>query len=218
MNRAIEIYQSSIGKKAIMAVTGLIGIGFLIGHMIGNLQVFQGPEKLNAYAVTLRHFGPLLSLVRLILLSAVILHVIAAYQLTRMSWSGREFGYKKWKPVGSDYASRTMRWTGPILLLFIIYHLLDFTFGNVNPSYVQGDVYHNLVASFSVWYITAFYVISMFCLGFHIYHGFWSMFQSLGMNDTKWDATWRALAVVITGVVVIGNIVMPLAVFAGFVR
>jgi succinate dehydrogenase cytochrome b subunit len=218
MNRAIAIYQSSIGKKALMAITGIIAIGFVIGHMIGNLQVFQGPEKLNHYAEALRRLGPLLTLVRLILLTAIVVHVIVAYQLSRVSWAARGYAYKKWKPVGSDYASRTMRWTGPILLAFIIYHLLDFTFGKASPNYIPGDVYHNVIASFSIPWITGFYVISMLCLGLHMYHGIWSMFQSLGLNDDKWTGTWRALSLVVTGIVVIGNIVMPVAVLAGFVR
>lgn len=219
MNRAVAIYQSSIGKKYLMAITGLIGIGFVIGHMIGNLQIFQGPEKLNHYAVALRKLGPLLYLARLILLTSVIAHVVLAYQLSRMSWDARGYAYKKWKPVGSDYASRTMRWTGPILLLFIIYHLLDFTFGYASPAgYVHGDVYDNVVRSFQNPLITGFYVISMLCLGLHIYHGFWSMFQSMGLNDDKWTGQLRGLSVVITAIIVIGNIVMPVAVLAGFVR
>ena len=201
-----------------MAVTGIIGVGFVVGHMIGNLQIFQGPEKLNHYALALRKLGPILYFIRFVLLGAVVLHVVAAYQLSKMSWDAREHGYAKWKPIGSDYASRTMRWTGPILLLFIIYHLLDFTFGKTNPDFVPGDVYHNVIDSFKVWYITAFYVISMLCLGFHMNHGFWSMFQSLGLNNPKVDRWWRTLAILITGVVVIGNIVMPLAVLAGFIR
>jgi succinate dehydrogenase cytochrome b subunit len=218
MNRALVIYHSSIGKKAIMAATGMIGIGFVIGHMIGNLQVFQGPEKLNAYAAALRAYPALLYFVRAVLLGAVILHIIAAYQLSRMSWESRSQNYERWKPVSSDYASRTMRWSGPILLLFIIYHLLDFTFGTVNPDFVPGDAYHNVISSFTAWYITAFYVVSMLALGLHMYHGIWSMFQSIGLNSPKYNTYWKNLAVVITGIVVVGNIVMPLAVFLGFVR
>jgi succinate dehydrogenase / fumarate reductase cytochrome b subunit len=218
MNRALAIYHSSIGKKAIMAVTGMIGIAFVIGHMVGNLQIFLGPEKLNAYAETLRAYPALLYFARVVLLGSVILHIIAAYQLSRMSWESRSESYKRWKPVGSDYASRTMRWSGSILLLFIIYHLLDFTFGTVNPDFVPGDVYHNVISSFTTWYVTAFYVVSMLALGLHMYHGIWSMFQSLGLNSPKYNAYWKNLAVVITGIVVVGNIVMPLAVFLGFVR
>lgn len=201
-----------------MAVTGLIGIAFVIGHMIGNLQVFQGPEKLNAYAAALRAYPALLYFVRAVLLGAVILHIVAAYQLSRMSWESRSQNYERWKPVSSDYASRTMRWSGPILLLFIIYHLLDFTFGTVNPDFVEGDAYHNVISSFTLWYITAFYVVSMLALGLHMYHGIWSMFQSLGLNSPTHNTYWKNLAVVITGIVVVGNILMPLAVFLGFVR
>jgi len=218
MNRALAIYHSSIGKKAIMAVTGLIGIGFVIGHMVGNLQVFQGPEKLNAYAAMLRAYPALLYFARAVLLGAVLLHIIAAYQLSRMSWQSRSQSYERWKPVASDYASRTMRWSGPILLLFIVYHLLDFTFGTVNPDFVEGDVFHNVISSFTCWYVTAFYIVSMLALGLHMYHGIWSMFQSLGLNNPKYNSYWKNLAVVITGIVVVGNIVMPLAVFLGFVR
>ena len=201
-----------------MAVTGLIGVGFVIGHMIGNLQVFLGPEKLNGYAEALRAYPALLYFARAVLLGAVFLHIVAAYQLSRMSWESRSHNYERWKPVGSDYASRTMRWSGPILLLFIIYHLLDFTFGTVNPDFVPGDVYHNVISSFTCWYVTAFYIVSMLALGFHLYHGIWSMFQSLGWNSPKYNAYWKNLAVVITGIVVVGNIVMPLAVFLRFVR
>jgi succinate dehydrogenase / fumarate reductase cytochrome b subunit len=153
-----------------------------------------------------------------VLLGAVILHIVAAYQLTQISRESRPRGYNKWTPVGSDFASRTMRWTGPLLLLFIIYHLLDFTFGPVNPDFKHGDVYHNVIASFQVPYITGFYVISMLALGFHMYHGIWSMFQSLGLNNAKYNSYWKKLSIAITGIVVIGNIAMPLAVLAGFVR
>ena len=218
MNRAVALYQSSIGKKAIMAVTGMIGIGFVVGHMIGNLQIFQGPEKLDAYAVALRKLGPLLYFIRFVLLGAVFLHIVAAYQLSKMSWDSRSHDYKKWKPVGSDYASRTMRWSGPILALFIVYHLLDFTFGArvVNPTFEHGRVFANVVASFSRWYVTAFYVVSMLALGLHMYHGIWSMFQSLGLNNPKYNHYWKTLSAVVTGIVVLGNIVMPVAVFLGY--
>ncbi|MCI0604814.1 succinate dehydrogenase cytochrome b subunit, partial [bacterium] len=217
MNRALAIYHSSIGKKAIMAVTGMIGIAFVIGHMVGNLQVFQGAEKLNAYAALIRQYPALLYFARAVLLGAVILHIVAAYQLSRMSWQSRSQSYERWEPVASDYASRTMRWSGPILLLFIIYHLLDFTFGTVNPDFRHGDVFHNVISSFTLWYVTAFYVVSMLALGLHMYHGIWSMFQSLGLNNPKYNQYWKNLAVIITGIVVIGNIAMPLAVFFGFV-
>jgi succinate dehydrogenase / fumarate reductase cytochrome b subunit len=216
----VAIYQSSIGKKYIMAVTGLIGVGFVIGHMIGNLQIFPflgGEEKLNAYSKALRNLGGILLAVRLILLSAVILHIVAAYQLTRMSWESRPKDYLDWKPRGSDYASRTMRWSGPILALFIVYHILHLTFGTVHPDFHHGEVYANVVTGFRVWYVSAFYILGMLALGFHLYHGVWSMFQSLGLNNDKLDGRLHILAAAIAVILVVGNISIPIAVLAGYI-
>ncbi len=217
MIRAISVYKSTIGKKYIMAITGLIGYGFVLGHMTGNLLMFQGPEKMNAYGAFLQSLGGVLWAVRLLLLTAVVLHIVAAYQLTRMSLEGRPVSYKRWKDVGSSYASRTMRWSGPLLLIFLIYHLLDFTIGKTNPNFVPGDVYGNVIASFSVWYISAFYVAAMAALGVHLYHGAWSMFQSLGLNNTKYDLLIRRLTILITIVIIGGFISIPIAVMTGFI-
>ena len=216
MNRAMSLYRSSIGKKYIMAVTGLIGCGYVIAHMLGNLLFFRSPEKLNAYGEFLHSLGPILMVARLILLTAVVLHIVAAYQLTRMSLESRPIGYERWKDVGSNYASRTMRWSGPILLLFIIYHVMDFTLGKTNPNFVPGEVYVNVVASFSVWYIAVFYIIAMIALGIHLFHGAWSMFQSLGLNNPKYDPWIRNLTILFTIAIVLGFISIPIAVMAGF--
>jgi succinate dehydrogenase / fumarate reductase cytochrome b subunit len=216
VNRAITVYRSSIGKKYIMAVTGLIGYGFVLGHMLGNLQMFLGPEKMNHYAVALRQLGPLLTAARLTLLAAVILHIVAAYQLTRMSLESRPVRYQHWEDVGSNYASRTMRWSGPIVLLFIIYHLLDFTFGPTNPNFVPGDVYGNVITSFSVWYISAFYIVAVIALGIHLYHGAWSMFQSVGLTNPKFDPLIRKLTILITIVIILGFVSIPIAVMTGY--
>ena len=221
MNRAVAFYQSSIGKKAVMAVTGIIGVGFVIGHMLGNLQAFPmlgGKEGLNNYSEFLRQTHGLLWLARSVLLTAVLLHIVAAYQLTRMSWAGRPTDYKYWYPEGSDYASRTMRWSGPILALFIIYHLLDLTFGPVNPDFVEGDVFHNLVVSFSYWNISLVYIVAMLALGLHMYHGAWSMFQSLGLNNSKYDTLLKRFAILVTVFVVAGNISIPLGVLIGIIH
>ena len=217
LNRAFVLYRSTIGKKAIMAVTGLIGFGFVIGHMLGNLQVFLGPEAFNAYADLLRRIHGLLWVARLTLLAAVILHIWAAYQLTTTSWVSRPIGYTDWKPTGSTYASRTMRWSGPILGLFLIYHLLDFTFGKMNPDFIAGDVYHNVIASFQFWYISAFYITAMMALGLHLYHGIWSMFQSLGINNPKYNALLRRFSALATVLIVIGFISVPIAVLTRYV-
>lgn len=222
MNRAIALYQSSLGKKAVMAVTGIIGYGFVIAHLIGNLQAFSflgGREALNAYAEFLRSTHGLLWVARGVLMVALVMHIVAAYQLTRMSQTGRPVDYVKWNPAGgSDYASRTMRWSGPIVGLFIVYHLMHFTFGNAHPDFVTGDVYHNFVSGFKVWYVSLFYIIGMVALGFHLYHGAWSMFQSLGLNNPKYNSLIRRLAAVITFLIVAGNISMPVAVLAGFIQ
>jgi succinate dehydrogenase / fumarate reductase cytochrome b subunit len=220
VQRVATLYHSSIGKKYVMAITGLIGVGFVIGHMIGNLQAFPflgGEEKLNAYSASLRHLGGLLLAVRLTLLIAVVLHIVAAYQLTRMSLESRPKDYSYWRPRGSDYASRTMRWSGPILALFIIYHLLHLTFGTVHPNFNHGNVYENVVTGFQVWYVSAFYIVAIFALGLHLYHGAWSMFQSLGLNNDKLNRRLHLLAAAITFILVAGNISVPLAVLAGYI-
>jgi len=216
-----SLYRSSIGKKAVMAITGLIGYGFVIGHMIGNLQAFEfmgGREALNAYAVTLRKLGGLLWVARFTLLAAVILHIIAAYQLVMMSRASRPVGYRRWMPEGSDYASRTMRWSGPILLFFIIYHLMHLTFGSAHPNFQEGDVFANVVTGFSNPLVSGFYVVAMLALGLHLYHGVWSMFQTLGWNNPTYDTMLHRIAMITTAIIVIGNISIPIAVMLGIIH
>ena len=203
-----------------MAVTGIIGFFFVLGHMLGNLQafpVFGGEAALNAYGEFLRSTHGLLWVVRFTLLMAVLLHIWAAYSLTRTSWAGRPQDYGRWKAVGSDYASRTMRWSGPILALFIIYHLLDLTLGPTNPDFIEGEVYHNLVASMQRWYISIFYVAAMAALGFHLYHGIWSMFQSLGLNNPTYNRWLRRFAAAFTFIIAIGFVAVPIAVLMGVI-
>ena len=215
------IYQSTIGKKVVMAITGFIGFGFVIGHMIGNLQAFPflgGADALNAYAVALRKLGPLLYLMRLILLTAVVLHIVAAYQLTRLSQKNRPMDYNRWTPRGSDYASRTMRWSGPILLLFIIYHLMHLTFGNAHQNFIHGDVYANVVSGFRIWYVSAFYIVAMIALALHLYHGIWSMFQTLSLNNTSYNRLLHRFSVISAIVIALGNISIPVAVLMGYIH
>jgi succinate dehydrogenase / fumarate reductase, cytochrome b subunit len=222
MERAITIYNSTIGKKAIMAVTGILGVLYVIGHMIGNLQAFPmlgGREGINSYAVFLRHTHGLLWVARLVLLVAVILHIVVAYQLARMSQTSRPIDYKFWKPAGaSTYASRTMRWSGPILGLFILYHLLDMTFGTVHPGFQELHPYENLISGFSHPLVAGVYIIAMIALGFHMYHGAWSMFSSLGLNHWKYNRAIRYFAIVSTIVVVAGFIAVPIGVLTGIIH
>jgi succinate dehydrogenase / fumarate reductase cytochrome b subunit len=220
MPRTATLLGSSIGKKVVMAVTGLVLFGFVVGHMIGNLQLFLGREALNDYAVFLRHFlhGQGLWIARAWLLVAVGLHIWAATSLTLSNWSARPVGYRLWQARESTYASRTMVWSGPILALFIVYHLLHFTTGTLHPDFIEGDVFHNVVVGFQNPFVSAFYVLAMLALGLHMYHGVWSMLQSLGLSHPRWNVWRLVFAATVTGVVVVGNISMPVAVLLGVVH
>ena len=213
----LNLWGTTVGKKVVMALTGVVGVGYLVAHMLGNLQVFEGVEKINAYAALLKSNAALLWAARSVLMAAVILHIIAAYQLARISRKSRPVGYRRWRAVGSDFASRTMRWTGPLVGLFIIYHLLHFTTGAAHPDFSERNVYHNIVSGFRVWYVSAIYIVAMLALSLHLYHGAWSMFESLGINHPKYNRLIRALATTVTVAVVAGFISIPLAVLLGFI-
>ena len=218
--RYAAILDSSIGRKAIMAATGIVLYLFVIGHMIGNLQVYLGPEALNHYGRFLREFlhGAGIWFARGTLLTAVGLHVWAATMLTISNWSARPQGYRRWQAAESSYASRTMIWSGPILALFVVYHLMHLTWGTAHPDFIEGDVYHNFVVGFSSVPVSSVYVVAMIALGFHMYHGVWSMLQSLGLSHPKWNRLRFALSAGSTFLVVAGNISFPVAVLAGWVR
>jgi len=209
---------SSIGKKLIMAVTGVMLFGFVVGHMFGNLQIYMGPEKLDAYAALLKSMGSLLWVVRGALLLIVGVHIWAATSLTLTSWSARPEGYRVTAYQESNYASRTMRWSGPILGAFIVYHLLHFTVGSAHPDFDHVEVYRNVVLGFSMPWVSAVYIVAMLALGFHMYHGVWSMLQSLGLNHPRYNHLRRIFAAAVTLVVVVGNISIPVAVLTGFVH
>ncbi len=218
--RTRMFFGSTVGKKVVMAVTGVVLVVFVIGHMVGNLQVYLGPESLNHYAELLRELvhGSFIWIFRATLLAAVVLHVWAATATTLGSWSARPINYKRrQKSVESTYASRTMRWGGPILLIFIIYHLLHLTTGQAHGEFVHGDVYHNVIAGFSVWYVSAFYIVAMLALGFHLWHGIWSMLQTLGLSHPSYNGLRSAIAWLVTLLVVAGNISIPVAILTGFV-
>jgi succinate dehydrogenase cytochrome b subunit len=217
MSRALTFYSTSIGKKVVMAITGLILFGFVIGHMLGNLQVFMGANQMNAYAAMLKANATLLWGVRIVLLVAVILHIVAAVQLTRMSQRSRPEGYHYKDVIQADYAARTMRWSGPIIAVFVIYHLLHFTTGSVHPQFDVHDVYRNVISGFRVWPVSLFYIIAMVALAFHLWHGVWSMFQTLGLINPNSDKIIHRLAAIATLALVIGFISIPMAVLAGLI-
>jgi succinate dehydrogenase / fumarate reductase cytochrome b subunit len=203
-----------------MAVTGLILFGFVLGHMVGNLQVYLGPEALNHYGVLLRQLlhGAGLWVVRAVMLTAVSLHIWAASSLTLESRRARPEGYREQKWKESTYASRTMRWGGVIILLFVIYHLLHFTTGTVHPSFIEGDIYHNFVAGFQSVPVSLFYIVAMLALGLHLRHGVWSMFQTLGVSHPRYMRLVHVAAWIFAALVVAGNISFPIAVLAGIVK
>ncbi|HXN54907.1 MAG TPA: succinate dehydrogenase cytochrome b subunit [Myxococcales bacterium] len=208
---------SSIGKKVIMATTGLILFGFVIGHMIGNLQVYLGSKVLNDYSIFLREFahGAGLWVARAVLLAAVLLHIWSAYALTMMNRAARPIGYRDWTPRESTYASRTMRLSGVTVLAFVIYHLLHFTTGTVHPDYIPGDVYHNVISGLRVLPVAIFYIVAMLALGLHLYHGAWSMLQTLGLNHPRYNGLRFGVSVALAAVVTIGNLSFPATILAG---
>jgi succinate dehydrogenase / fumarate reductase, cytochrome b subunit len=213
-----RFYDSTVGKKAVMAVSGCILFLFVIGHLIGNLQIYEGAGKINQYSAFLHSMPALLWAVRITLLAMVILHVWSSFQLGLRNLEARPAAYVKQKPTGSSYASRTMYWSGSIILAFVIYHLLDFTFGTVNPSFEEGNVYANVVASFQLIPVSAFYIFAMLLLCLHLYHGLWSMFQSLGINHPRYTPILRRGAAAIATLIAVGNISIPVAVMAGLVK
>ena len=233
-----DLYRSAVGKKAVMAVTGIILFGFIVMHLIGNLKIFEAGQfdvyrggaykpmrYLDAYGYFLRHVGEpfvpaytLLWIFRIVLLVAVVLHIWAAWQVTRMSQAARPREYVSRPKIHTTYASRTMRWGGVIILLFVIYHLLHFTTGTVHPDFQEGNVYHNVVTGFSVWYVSLFYIVAQVALGFHLYHGLWSMFQSLGWNHPRFNRWRNGFAHAFAWIITLGNISFPLAVLIGWVR
>ena len=218
-SRLSQLMQSSIGQKLVIAATGVVLSLFVLGHMTGNLLAFQGPEAIRKYALGLRMFPALLWTVRLGLLASVGLHIWAYWVLSRKSWSARPEGYRVAAYEESSWASRTMRWTGPVLLAFIIYHLLHMTTGTLHPNFDQNfDVYHNLITGLQVVWVGAFYIIAALALGFHLWHGVWSLFQTIGVSQPRYKSVARRLATVFTIVVVGGFVAVPLAILTGFLR
>ncbi len=219
------VYRTDIQKKYVMAITGVLLMGFVLAHMVGNLKLYLGSEDLNKYAEFLREVGEpvlprevLLWILRIGLLAAVALHLDAAFRLARSSRRARPTPYAAPRHyVAADFASRTMRWTGPIVLAFVIFHLLDLTWGTTNPDYIGGDPYHNVIASFDRFPVAFFYVVANLMLAFHLYHGSWSLFQSLGLGGPRARVLSRRFAVAFAAVIAVGNVSFPIAVLTGVV-
>ena len=217
----LRFYRSTVGKKILMAVSGIIGIAFLILHMLGNLQIFQGAAKINGYAAILH--GPLAEVVlaqRIVLVVALIVHVLMAWQLTMRARAARPAAYAQRKPQVATLASRTMRVGGVLLLVFIPVHILHFTTGDIRPagSFVPGDVYANAIAGFHVPWVVAFYLLAMIALGLHLYHGAWSSVRTLGLAGAKPHPLHRPVAMVLAVALWLGFSLVPAAIALGWVR
>ena len=220
----MNFWRSAVGKKWVMALSGIALLGFVLGHMVGNLKIYLGPTHLNVYAEWLRTFGEpifprtvVLWVVRVGLIAAFVLHIVAAAQLTRMNQRSRSPYQAPRDYVAANFASRTMRMTGIVVALFVIFHLADLTWGSANPHFVRGDVYDNVFASFERVPVAIIYIIANIALAFHIFHGAWSMFQSLGWNNPRFNLWRRYFAAAFAVVIGIGNVSMPLLIVTGVV-
>ncbi len=227
-NRVLALWRTLIGKKIVMAITGIVLIGFVIAHMLGNLKMFSGPDEINAYSRFLRSVafpalsrGELLWLVRIFLFICVTLHITAAIQLSRMNRAARPIDYSVKRNIETTFAARVMLWGGLLLVVFIIFHLLHMTGGLVGFSPGQFKdlaVYQNVVAAFSVWPVSLFYIVAMAALCLHLDHGIWSMLQTLGWNTARNQAKLKIVSRVIAIVVFLGFSSIPVAVMAGWLR
>jgi succinate dehydrogenase / fumarate reductase, cytochrome b subunit len=219
MNRLAVFWQSSVGKKAVMAVTGLILVAYLITHVLANLLVFSGPERINRYAQLLHSSGAALWGARLILLAALILHIIAATQLAIRSRAARPEPYAGGRdPQVSTFAARTIRWGGALILLFLIYHILHFTTGTAHPDFVELNPHHNVSTGFRNPLVAAVYLLAMLAVGLHLYHGLWSSGRSLGLSQPSPRPLHRRVALVLAVFVWLGFTAIVIAGFLGLIR
>jgi len=219
VSSAFAFWFSSVGRKAIMAASGGVFCGYVLAHMAGNMLLYKGPTAINAYAAGLHSMPAVLWMARLALLGATAVHIWAATSLTITNWRARPRGYGERDYLTATYASRTMVWSGPILGLFVVYHVAHLTLGSVYPTdFIAGDVYHNVVHGFQRPFVSAIYITAMLALGLHLYHGAWSMLQSLGLNHPRYNGIRRAAAILFAVAICGGNISLPVAVLTGFVR
>lgn len=217
-NRLAAFYRTTVGKKVVMALSGAVLLVFVITHLAGNLQIFLGAEKLNRYALFLRGIPELLWLARVGLLVALVVHVIASVQLVLANRRARPTRYAVKRDIETNYAARTMAISGPLILLYVIYHLAMFTFLVTGPGYSHSDVYRNVVLAFQLPLISGIYIAAMLLLGLHLYHGVWSMLHTLGISNPHYRRLRRGLAPVIAIAITAGYISIPLAVLAGVVQ
>ncbi len=229
MDKAIDpelsifhLFRSTLIKKAVMALTGVVLYGFVLGHMVGNLKAFQGSEKFNHYAEFLREMGsPFLPhggalwIARIGLLACLVLHVLAAWQITQAQRRARPERYAVRRAIQMDWASRSMGWSGLVILIYVIFHLMHLTIGNVHPDFVPGDAYWNLTTGLAQPLVAVFYVVAVGLLGLHLYHGLWSLFQTLGLEYPRYDRWRRIFAITFAVTISLGFMAVPIAVLIG---
>ncbi len=222
--KARVVWDSTISKKTVMAVTGLVMVAFLLLHMLGNLKIFFGPHDFDAYADWLRTIGePVLHgawflwIQRFVLLVSVLAHITAAAQLSRRDLAARPVKYAHGQRPKASFATRTMRYGGIIIALFIIWHLLDLTAGVTNPDFKKGQPYHNVVKDFQVWWINLIYIVAVVMVGLHINHGFWSASQTLGLNRPRRNIAIKTTGAVLAAAITLGFVAVPVGVMTGLV-
>jgi succinate dehydrogenase / fumarate reductase cytochrome b subunit len=220
LHRAIRFYEATNGKKAVMALSGAILFGYVLGHMLGNLQIFIGPAQINNYAEFLHTHDMMLWAVRFGLLLAVGLHILSAFQLWALNNAARPVSYHKKDDVPAAYAARTMKWGGLIISAFVVFHVLHLTTGDVMPLKHVGNthffnVYENVIDGFRHPAVSIAYIVAVALLGLHLFHGLWSMFQSMGISHPRYTPMLKRFAAVFAVVVTLGFIAVPAAVLAG---
>ncbi len=216
MDRVRAFWASSVGKKAVMAVTGIVLVAYLITHVAANLLVFDGPNRINRYAAILHGTGAALWAARLVLLVAAVLHIVAAVQLTARSRAARPERYAGGRePQVSTLAARTIRWGGVLILVFLVYHILHFTTGAAHPDFIELNPYHNVSTGFRNPWVVVFYLVAMLALGLHLYHGVWSSGRSLGVSQPSPRPLHRGLALLLAGIIWLGFTAIVVAGYLG---
>jgi len=215
--RAARFYDSTVGLKIVMAVSGVVLFGYVVAHLLGNLQIFIGPDQINHYAELLHASPPLLWTARIFLLAMLILHVWSATLLFLRNQGARPVAYTMKHAAGSSYASRTMYWSGPIIGVFVVYHIMQFTLGVGGTPYIELHPYENVVHGFRNPLVAGFYIFAMILLCTHLYHGLWSMFQTLGVSHARYSPMLRRCAKVVAILICLGEISIPIAVLTGVV-
>ena len=225
MRRAAALYRSSVGKKVLMAVTGFVWFGFLVGHLVGNLKLYNGADHFNEYAHHLREIGvPLLPpegylwAFRAFVFTAFLIHVLMAWQTSSASWAARSTKYRKQESLSFSMMSRFMRWGGVFILTFMVFHILHLTTGQLHPNFVEGEAYANTIVGLSNPFVAGFYVLAVVAVCAHLYHGLWSMFQTMGAAHPKYHRFRRPFAVIMAALLFVGFVSIPVAVLAGFLK